>query len=134
MNTTLQVNASEIAAQHQAAILASLSRRIAVAKAAQNVELVFLLEQERRQFDQNNQPRMRAISSSDPQGVADQIKQVWRNWMRAIDESSRLSVERIVGDSGVILWRAYDPMTGKTLYAESSSEVVKWIEDNRLGQ
>jgi hypothetical protein len=126
MSTTLQVNSSEIAAQHQAAILASLSHRIAVAKASQNVELVFLLEQERRQFNQPDQPGIQEIGSH--------LKQVWRNWMRAIDESSRLSVERIVGDSGAILWRAYDPMSGKTLYAESSSEVVKWIEDNRLGQ
>jgi hypothetical protein len=126
MSTTLQANSSETAAQHQAAILASLSHRIAVAKASQNIELVFLLEQERRQLNQDDQRGVRAIS--------DRLKQVWRNWMRAIDESSRLSVERIVGDSGTILWRAYDPMTGKTLYAESTSEIVKWIEDNRLGQ
>ncbi|KAM3093054.1 hypothetical protein ACKFKF_30105 [Phormidesmis sp. 146-12] len=126
MNTTVQGNSSKIAAQHQAAILASLSHRIAVAKASQNVELVFLLEQERRQLAQ--------VDRHGVQAVTNHLKQVWNNWMRAIDESSRLSVERIVGDSGVILWRAYDPMTGKTLYAESTSEVVQWIEDNRLGE
>jgi plasmid maintenance system killer protein len=127
MSTTLQVNSSEIAAQHQAAILASLSRRIAVAKASQNAQLMALLEQERCQLDQG----------SDRRGlwaIVRRIQQGWNNWMRAIDESSRLSVERIVGDSGAILWRAYDPMTGKTFYAESTSEVVQWIEDNHLGQ
>ncbi len=126
MGTTLQANSSKIAAQHQVAILTSLSHRIAVAKASQNVELVFLLEQERRQFDHDDRHKVQAIGN--------QIKHAWNNWIRAIDESSRLSVERIVGDSGAILWRAYDPMTGKTLYAESTSEVVQWIEDNRLGE
>jgi len=56
MSTTLQANSSKIAAPHQAAILASLSHRIAVAKASQNVELIFLLEQERRQFDHDDRP------------------------------------------------------------------------------
>ncbi len=123
MATALQVNPSEIAAQHQATIAASLARRLAVAKAAQNTQLLTLLEQEQQQLDRE----------SHPLNLLALVKQVWHSWLDALDRHSQLSVKQIVSN-GITFWHAYDPKTGKSLYAESSSEVVKWIEDNDLGQ
>ncbi len=128
MATALQVNPSKVSAQHQATIAASLAHRLAVAKAAQNTQLVTLLEQEQHQLDSTSN---HAIGLSE---LAANVKRVWNSWLNALDRHAQLSVKRVVGESGMILWHAYDPQTGKSLYAESSSEVVKWIEDNRLGQ
>ncbi len=126
MATTLHFNLNEVDAQHQAAIAASLTRRLEVAKAAQNFHLVALLEQEQQQLG-----LAKKHHGSD---LVTQIKQVWNSWMDAIAHHSMLSIDQIMSDSGTVLWRAYDPRTGKTLYAESESEVVQWIEDNDLGQ
>ena len=127
MATALQVNLSQISAQHQATIAASLARRLAVAKVAQNTQLVTLLEQEQQQLDHKRRPL--ALLT-----LAEQVKQAWHSWLEALDRHSQLSVKQVVGESGLTFWYAYDPQTGKSLYAESSSEVVKWIEDNHLGQ
>ncbi len=127
MATALQVNPSTISAQHQATIAASLARRLAVAKAAQNTQLLTLLEQEQQQLDRKSYPLNLAA-------LVAQVKQVWHSWLNALDRHSQLSVKQVVGESGITFWHAYDPKTGKSLYAESSSEVVKWIEDNGLGQ
>ncbi len=127
MATALQANPSQISAQHQATIAASLARRLAIAKAAQNAQLITLLEQEQQQLDHNPHPLTLLA-------LADQVKQIWQSWLDALDRHSQLSVKQVVGESGLVFWYAYDPQTGKSLYAESSSEVVKWIEDNHLGQ
>ncbi len=128
MATALQVNPSKVSAQHQATIAASLAHRLAVAKAAQNSQLITLLEQEQHQLDRASN---RTLSLSEL-GAA--IKQAWHSWLDTLDRQAQLSVKRVVNESGIVFWHAYDPQTGKSLYAESSSEVVKWIEDNHLGQ
>ncbi|HEY9638831.1 MAG TPA: hypothetical protein V6C57_00015 [Coleofasciculaceae cyanobacterium] len=127
MATALQFNLDEISAQHRAAMAASLARRMAVAQAAQNTQLIALLEAEQKQL--GLAPRQHGLSD-----LLTKIKQVWHAWMEAIDQQSHLSVEQVVGDDGTIFWYAHDPKTGKTLYAESRSDVVKWIEDNELGR
>lgn len=128
MATALQVNPSKVFAQHQATIAASLAHRLAVAKAAQNNQLVALLDQEQRQLDRTSN---RVLGLSE---LAANVKRTWHSWLDALDRHTQLSVKRVVGESGMIFWHAYDPQTGKSLYAESSSEVVKWIEDNHLEQ
>jgi hypothetical protein len=127
MATALQLNSNEISAQHQASIASSLAHRLAVAQAAKNTQLIELLVQEQKQLGlAPHQPGLSAFSTK--------IKQVWQSWMEAIDRYSNLSVEQIVGEDGTIFWHAHDPKTGKTLYAESRSDVIKWIEDNELGR
>ncbi|NJR66623.1 MAG: hypothetical protein HC772_17025 [Leptolyngbyaceae cyanobacterium CRU_2_3] len=127
MASTLQFKLNEISAQHQATIAASLARRLAVAQADQNMQLIALLEQEQEQLSLDSRQSGFAAFSA-------QIKQIWHSWMEAIVQSSELSVDQIMGDDGTLFWRAHDPQTGKTLYAESRSDVVKWIEDNDLGR
>ncbi|MBW4657544.1 MAG: hypothetical protein KME15_02625 [Drouetiella hepatica Uher 2000/2452] len=126
MATALHFNLDEIDAQHRAAIAASLTRRLEVAKAAQNFQLIALLEQEQQQLG--------LVKKQHGLALVAKVKQVWNSWMDAIAHHSMLSIDQIMSDSGTVLWRAYDPRTGKTLYAESESEVLQWIEDNDLGR
>lgn len=104
---------------------ASLAHRLEVAKASQNDYLVALLEREQRQLGVE---RTRVKGSS----LIGWLSQRWNDFVEAIANSSKLSVERISAD-GAIFWYAYDPQTGKALYAESESEVLDWIEKNGLG-
>jgi hypothetical protein len=117
-----------IFARHQASIAASLAHRLEIARAAQNTQLIALLEQEQRQLGLQSTVADRWSS------LGDRVSRWWQACMVAIDQHSQLSVQQVSTESGEILWRAYDPHTGKTLYADSKAEVVKWIEDNGLGR
>jgi len=126
MANVFRVGNSEILARHRANINASLAHRLEVARASQNDYLVALLEREQRQlgFERN-----RVNGSS----LIGWLSQRWNDLVEAIANSSQLSVEQISAD-GAIFWYAYDPQTGKALYAESESEVLDWIEKNGLGR
>ncbi|HEY9621679.1 MAG TPA: hypothetical protein V6C78_15065 [Crinalium sp.] len=128
MANAFGVNDSEIFARHRASIAASLAHRLEVARAAHNVQLVAMLEQEQRQL---------GLVSSGVSSLSTLTNQV-RAWLHkvvnAIANNSQLTVKQLQDSSGTLWWFAHDPRTGKTLYAETESEVVKWIEDNRLGQ
>lgn len=127
MANVLWVNDSNVETQHQANIAASLAHRLEVARATRNTQLVVLLEQEQRQLQAQSRPsRLSNLFSS--------LNQRWHNLILAIENSSKLSVERVVDEAGSIWWYAHDPATGKTLYAETEADVLQWIEDNRLGQ
>lgn len=127
MANVFRVEDSEILARHRANINASLAHRLAVARATQNQQLVASLEREQRQFGMER-GRVNGASS-----LIQWLSQKWNELMEAIAKSSQLSVERISAD-GAIFWYAYDPETGKALYAESESEVLDWIEQNNLGR
>lgn len=127
MTTVLRVNPTDLEAKHRANIAASLARRLEAARAAQNTHLVAMLEQEQKQL-------LKQPTLFDWATLRSQIRQLWQTWRDAIERQSQLSVERVVDRSGVIWWHAYDPQTGKALYAESESEVMQWIEDNHLGR
>lgn len=128
MTNALRGNSPQLFAQHRANLAASLAHRLEVAKAAHNTQLIVLLEQEQRQLG--------LIANSTPFSASffQRIKATWNNWMEAIANSTKLSVERIVDESGMLWWRAYDPTSGKMLYAETESEVLQWIEENNLGR
>ncbi|MDX2096711.1 MAG: hypothetical protein SFW36_02960 [Leptolyngbyaceae cyanobacterium bins.59] len=125
--TTLHLDQTELFAKHRANLLASLDRRLLIARAMQNTQLVAQLEEERRQLDRE------WGHHSGWSNFVNWFQTVTQKVQEAINSHSELSVDRIQDESGFVLWRAYDPQSGKTLYAESQSEVVKWIEDNGLG-
>ena len=126
MTTTLLSNHSELFAKHQANITASLARRLDRARATQNTQLLALLEQEQQQLG--------GIASSQPtSGVTPWFAVIWHRLTEAIAHPSRLSIEKLMSD-GVIYWRAYDPTTNETRYAETEAEIIDWIEANHQSQ
>jgi hypothetical protein len=116
----------DVADKHQASIAATLAHRLAKARDAQNQQLIALLEHEQRQLARQ-QPVTEFIFST----AAQWVETLRQRLVSAIAQPAALSVEQIVGDSGAILWRAYDPTTGETRYAESDAEIVDWIENSR---
>lgn len=124
MNTLLN-NQAELAAKHQANIAASLAHRLDRARAARNFQLLTLLEQEQQLIQsQSTQTACKPVQWS---------KAVLARLMNAIANSSTVSLEAITSDSGSVIWRAYDPTTGKTRYAETEAEVIDWLEAQRSG-
>lgn len=125
MNTLLN-NQHELAAKHQANIAASLAHRLDRARATRNFQLLTLLEQEQQLIQ--SQPTQTAFFKPIQWGKA-----VFARLVNAIANSSTVSLEAITGDSGAIIWRAYDPTTGKTRYAETEAEAIDWLEAQRSG-
>jgi hypothetical protein len=111
---------------------ASLAHRLEIARASQNEHLVALLEREQQQLGVELN-RLNGLRVNGLPSLVQGVSQRWQEWMEAIATHSQLSVERVSAD-GEIFWYAYDPQTGKALYAESESEVLDWIEKNGLGR
>ncbi len=110
MTPAVFTNSSKL--RHQANIAASLAHRIQKAKAAQNADLLALLEREQRQLS-----------------IASPIKAAWQRSINALPD--RVSIEPLISETGAIAWRATDPRSGETRYAETEAELIDWIEDYR---
>lgn len=119
-------SSSAIAQQHLNNISASLAHRLEVARANNDYDLLWQLQQE--------QNRLNSLHRAGSNTKAHGLKQFWKQVVAAIQNADQLNVEKIVDESGETWWYAHDPRTNKTLWAESQSEIVKWIEDNNLGQ
>lgn len=115
--------------KHHANLRANLLHRLAIAEAQHNESLVRLLEQERQQLEQNwsAQP-----ATKNPPFQA--FTQLGQRVREAIARYFQLRVEQVRDEAGQLWWYAFDPRSGKTLYAEAETEVIRWIEENHLGR
>lgn len=57
------------------------------------------------------------------------IKDVGQRLIAALSLRSELQVKPVMTASG-IFWHAYDPKTGRQMFAQSEEEVRLWIEEN----
>ncbi|MEL6222808.1 MAG: hypothetical protein AAFR31_09240 [Cyanobacteria bacterium J06627_8] len=128
MSTALYNHSPAIAKRHVSNMASTLERRIEAARSSQNYQLLELLLKEKEQLD--SLPGQRIYS---PTSIPGKIKLLWNQIVASIRNTNKLHVEKIVDLSGNVWWYAHDPSTGKTQWAASESEVVKWIEDNNLG-
>lgn len=127
--SSVQSNDFTLLAQHRANLLADVERRLAVARAAGNQSLQKLLEGERQQLKSIWD---RPASEVTPSGAAGwDLRHVWQQVLDYFQHP--LQVEHAVDEQGRIWWYACDHHSGKTLFAETEADVIKWIEDNRLG-
>ncbi|ASC69940.1 hypothetical protein XM38_008700 [Halomicronema hongdechloris C2206] len=108
---------------HRTNLLARLEQRIAAAQIRHDEQLLALLEQERQQL------QMGWGQSND----GNRLVRFWQWLERALWSPPELQVKSLQDKAGQLWWYAFDPRTGKTLYAESETDVIKWIEDNHLG-
>lgn len=108
--------------QHRLNLFANLSRRLSVARAQHNAQLITLLEQELQQLEKTwiQSPTSQAGFSP---------SQLWQRWRKLF----ALKVEQAVDASGQQWWYGYDPGTGKTIYGETQGDVLRWLEENHLG-
>lgn len=55
-------------------------------------------------------------------------RDLW-SWVKSFWASrTQIRIEEIRTPSGAIAWYAHDPRTGRSRYAESSAEIVAWLE------
>ena len=102
----------------------SVAHRLEAAKAAQNFQLVELLEQERRQISNS------VSTARSPR----------KNWLRSLKQKfaefafggTELRVCRFANGSD-LWWYAIDPQTGRYVYADSEAELRLWIQQNYQG-
>jgi hypothetical protein len=121
---TLYSNHSAPWNRHYDSMMASLSRRLEVARVAKDSRLVELLEQEKRQ-----------ISTALPQSQPGRS-----NWVQTLKQKladlafggTELRVCRFANGSD-LWWYAIDPQTGHYVYADSEAELRLWIQQNYQG-
>ncbi|MDX2271353.1 MAG: hypothetical protein NW237_05315 [Cyanobacteriota bacterium] len=119
MQTSLPTHA--IWAKHQENIAASLAHRLQSAQASHNTQLISALQQEQEQLRLSQQaaPAMQWLAG---------LQQMWQRFCRALALDSELDVRIVVDSTGVSWWYARQPRTGETVYADTQSELLAWIE------
>jgi len=113
--------------QHYANIEESLNHRLEVAKAAKNTRLVALLEQEQRQIRQ--QARAEGVLA----GERNWLQRTWQRIVSALTDPT-LQIWQAVDETGNLWWCAYDPQSGKSVYADTETEMRLWIQQNYQGR
>lgn len=113
--------------RHQDSIMSSLTHRLAVARANDNIRLVALLEQEKQQ-----------VASERAHNHVARPQRTW--WETAAERithalfgGSSLQVCEVV-DGRDRWWVASNPQTGQVVYADSEAEMRLWIEANYQGR
>lgn len=127
MANVLHPNLPQFLAQHQANMMASLSHRLEVARATNNLHLVEQLERERRQIA-SEQARQSGITS-----LGDRLHAIKEGLVKAIAGDTELQVREFNNGSDH-WWYAFDPETGDCVYADSEVELRLWIKENYRGR
>ncbi len=127
MTNALHPTEQSVFTKHYDSMMASLSRRLEVARADNNTQLVALLEQEKQQVT-------RDTALLEPEaGPQRWWKALSQRVGQALRSRSGLQVSEIV-DGSDRWWVAFDPQTGQLVYADSEAELRLWIEENYQGK
>jgi len=118
----------DVDAMHRASMMASLERRLTVARARDDRSLIELLEQERRQLEAVN-PSKALIS-----GAIAWMTNLWHRVSQSVNDATKLQVWQSSDEQGNRWWFAYDPTTGHSTCTDSESEMRVWIEQNYQGK
>ncbi len=118
----------DLEAAHYASMIASLERRLDVARQRNDQRLIDLLEQERRQLNAGNQQG--ALIA----GAIAWVKNLWQQMTQSINDATALQVWQSDDQQGNRWWFAYDPTTGRSTCTDSESEMRIWIEQNYQGK
>jgi hypothetical protein len=113
--------------QHYVNIEESLNHRLEVAKSENNTHLVALLEREREQIRQ--QAQVDGVVAPEQNW----LQRTWQQVVAALTDST-LQVWQAADDMGNLWWCAYDPQTGKSVYADTETEMRLWIQQNYHGR
>jgi hypothetical protein len=106
--------------KHQENIAESLVHRTEVANIHQDLQLLQLLQKEQEQLE--------AFEAQAPQRL-----NLWQWLASMMAKRTQVSVEEIQGPSGKA-WRAYNPRTGQSRYAETLAEITAWLEAQHLNR
>ncbi len=117
--------------RHQDNMMASLSRRLESAKAANDLRLVALLEQERQQIGLSS-VQEDVFQASFLKSLLSAFQTLGRDLVRAISGNGGLEVHEFTSGRDH-WWYAFNPQNGKWVYADSEAELRLWIKENYQG-
>ena len=126
MNQALHVPEVQSLTKHRDTLLRLLSRRLEIAKANRNFQLIELLEQEKQQLITEG-----ALPKASRSLIARFNDWVHRQ-VHAIAHNTELEAFQFKNGSD-LWWYAFDPCTGRCVYADSEAELRLWIETNYTG-
>lgn len=112
--------------KHHENVVASLNRRLAVARANCDQTLIALLEQEQQQIVADVDRHAGSLQQ--------QLATLWDDLTTLVRGDANLRVWQTVDRHGEHWWCAYDPKTGQSVYADSESEMRLWIEQNYVAE
>lgn len=125
MANTLHAKASQALDRHLDSMMASLARRLEVARAANDSQLVKLLEREKQQVAS---PATKRDEQRSPAWL-----KTFKQAVAAITGGSKPQVCQFANGSDR-WWYAIDPQTGHCVYADSEAELRLWIKENYQGK
>ncbi|PZO35419.1 MAG: hypothetical protein DCF19_24000 [Pseudanabaena frigida] len=103
----------------------SLERRIEVAHANQNAELLAMLELERSAI-----APYQAATPMDAPVTHD--ASLWQGLWNFLVPKAEIKVKQVCDRAGNQWWYAYNPITGQSVYADNDNEMRLWIEQQAL--
>lgn len=109
---------------HQANLLTLLTRRLEMAKASHNQQLVIALEREYEQL----------TTLTTPQSVENWLQSVWMGFAETLSEWSKVHIQQTVNAQGQTSWYAYNPQAGQMLHTDSADEMHRWIKQTYWGK
>jgi hypothetical protein len=111
--------------RHAESIMASLSHRLQVARATNNVSLVALLEREQQQI----------VDSAVVGTQCSNQGHSW-DWIAGFRQAANILLRNAkpkihhLSNGGDRWWYIIDPQTGRHIYAESEAELQVWIKEH----
>jgi hypothetical protein len=127
MNNTLSICDNPLLSRHRDNIMASLTQRLQRARNANDLQLVQLLEQEKQQIEQE-------VTQLEAASRSPWLSSI-QHWLNSIlFGNAELQVSQFVDGDSDEWWYAFDPQTGRCVYADSEAELRLWIKNNYQGR
>lgn len=126
MNQTLHAPEGQSLTKQRDTLLRLLSHRLEIAKASRNFQLIELLEQEKQQLITD-----KALPKASKSPIT-QLNDWVQKLLHAISRNTELEAFQFQNGSD-LWWYAFDPRTGRCVYADSEAELRLWIETNYTG-
>ncbi|PZV19522.1 MAG: hypothetical protein DCF20_00470 [Pseudanabaena sp.] len=105
----------------------SLEHRFEVARANHNDELLAILELERSAIAPDLESAAKSMASPFARD-----KSMWKGLWNFLFPKAEIKVKRICDRAGNQWWYAYNPITGKSVYADTDTEMRVWIDQQYL--
>ena len=115
---------NELKSTHQANLLTLLTRRLEVANASHDQQLVSALE---REYDQ-------LMAQVQPQSVDNFLQSLWLGFAETLSDWTKVHIEKKVDVNGKPSWYAYNPQAGQVLCTDSEDEMQRWIKQTYWGK
>ncbi len=124
MENLFYVSSFQDSDQHSQSMRTSLAHRLEVARAANNLQLIRLLEYEQQQIVSST-----LVTQNNPLGHFQQWIAGFKQAVNSLFRSSKPKIHQFNNGSDR-WWYTTDPRTGRYVYAESEAELQLWIKEH----